>query len=170
MLNLSGFFNSMQLFPLIMAVGFVVVFVVAVIIVLSRTAADKRKRAISAKQTQYTDGNGRTEHQREYINAKRRQLAEMKNGSVSARNSLSGDDHYHAGQEEKYDKIIGSLGEVSDEGCDELDGVRLIEHDEAYCDDPNHFIADDPTELERIIVLGEVINTPRFKQMYTRKK
>ena len=61
------------------------------------------------------------------------------------------------------------MGEVNDEGCDELDGIRLIEHDESYCDDPNHIIETDYEELIREMVLGEAVNNPRFKQMYKRK-
>ncbi len=74
-------------------------------------------------------------------------------------------DHTHAGQEvEHYEKIVGSLGEVSDEGCDELEGVRLIAHDLAY-EESNR----DYTEVAKIVVLGDVINNPRFKKPFGRR-
>lgn len=112
----------------------------------------------------FLDGNGRTAHQRDYLNRKRRELSER---NVAA----SDGSHEHiGGKVEKYDKIVGSLGEVDDEGCDELDGVRLIEHDEAYCDDPEHFMPEDNADLVKAMVLGEVVNTPRFKQLYHRPR
>ena len=41
-------------------------------------------------------------------------------------------EHAHLGEEEHYEEIVGSLGEVNDEGCIDLDGVRFIAHDVAY--------------------------------------
>lgn len=76
-------------------------------------------------------------------------------------------DHTHAGQEvEHYEKIVGSLGEVSDEGCDELEGVRLIAHDLAYDGEESNR---DYTEVAKIVVLGDVINNPRFKKPFGRR-
>lgn len=141
-----------------------VIFAVVIVAVIKRAKAEQRRREMDQGKAQYpfTDGNGRTEHQRDYLASKRRELAERK--VSSADNS-----HSHSGKAENYGKIVGSLGEVNDEGCDELDGVRLIEHDEAYCDDPDHLVPRDLADIQKAIVIGEVLNTPRFKEMYRRK-
>ncbi len=139
--------------------------VVAVVAVVAVAKSKKRRQSLDeykATHQYYTDGDGLTDYQREFLKEKRRQR--------SGRNVTASDgSHTHKGKEEKYDKIVGSLGEVNDEGCDELDGIRLIEHDESYCDDPNHIIETDNEELIRAMVLGEAVNNPRFKQMYKRK-
>ena len=161
-----GFETALEILPLlIIPIVFIVIFTVIAVALAKRVKAEQRRNEESAKQSEYPflDGNGRTEHQRDYLNGKRKELAERKIAS-------SDGSHEHVGNKvEKYDKIVGSLGEVDDEGCDELDGVRLIEHDEAYCDDPDHLISTDNSDIQRAIVLGEVINTPRFKQMYRRR-
>lgn len=75
--------------------------------------------------------------------------------------------HSHKGEEEHYEEIVGSLGDVNDEGCADLDGVRFISHDVAY--DP----ADgsrDYSDAARLIVLGEILNTPRFKSPYGKSR
>lgn len=166
MQNLLAFDEILSFFPLlIIPIVFAIVIVVIIATVIRRSNAAERKRKIERQQAQYPfiDGNGRTEHQRDYLNAKRRELAERKIVSQD------GSHEHLGGKVEKYDKIVGSLGEVNDEGCDELDGVRLIEHDEAYCDDPDHLMPADPTDIQKAIVIGEVLNTPRFKEMYRRK-
>lgn len=163
---LLGFAGIEDVLPfLFVPVVFVLVFVVIVVALVKRVSAEKRKREMDEYNNQplFTDGSGRTDYQREYLAEKRRQLAEQK---LKATNNA----HSHAGSKtEKYAKIVGSLGEINDEGCEDLDGVRLIDHDEAYCDDPDHTISTEPTELECAIVLGEALNTPRYKQMYRRK-
>lgn len=75
-------------------------------------------------------------------------------------------DHAHIGEAETYQPIVGSLGAVSDEGCAELDGVRLIEDDEAY-DLP---IEADRPAIAKAVILGELLNTPRFKTPWNPKK
>lgn len=165
MLNILCFEDIENFLPLLaMPIIFIVIIAIVVTAVIKRVKAEEnRRREINEGQAQRTflDGNGRTEQQRDYLASKRRELADRK--------VASNDGHSHTGRRETYSPIVGSLGEVNDEGCDELDGVRLIEHDEAYCDDPDHIISTEPTELERAIVLGEVLNTPRYKQMYRRK-
>lgn len=166
MLNLLCFEEIESFLPLL-AVPLIFAIIIAIVVtaVIKRVKAEEnRSREINEGQAQRTffDGNGRTAHQSEYLASKRRELAERKITSNDG-------SHSHRGRQETYAPIVGSLGEVNDEGCDELDGVRLIEHDEAYCDNPDHIISTEPTELERAIVLGEVLNTPRYKQMYRRK-
>lgn len=71
--------------------------------------------------------------------------------------------HSHKGVEEHYEEIVGSLGDVNDEGCADLDGVRFIQHDVAYEDVDEK---KDYSSAVRAMVLGEVLNTPRFKTPY----
>ena len=164
MLNLLCF-EDIEIFLPLLAVPIIFAVIIAIVVaaVIKRAKAEQSRRNLNSEiQSIFTDGNGRTEHQRDYLLSKQRELANRK---------LTSNDgsHSHSGRHETYEPIVGSLGEVNDEGCDELDGVRLIEHDEAYCDDPDHIVSTDPTDLERAIVLGEVLNTPRYKQMYRRK-
>lgn len=74
--------------------------------------------------------------------------------------------HTHSGIAESYKPIVGSLGQVSDEGCAELDGVRLIEDDEAY----DLQIEADRPAIAKAVILGELLNTPRFKTPWNPKK
>ena len=76
-------------------------------------------------------------------------------------------EHAHLGEEEHYEEIVGSLGEVNDEGCDDLSGVRFIARDLAYDAEDDER---DYTQLAKAMVLGEIMNSPRFKTPYTRKK
>ncbi len=159
-------------------IGIFVVFAVFVVVLVS--AAKKRRLEESQQQAkvqrpqEFTDGNGRTQHQRDYINGLRVKLAEQK---VAAQNNASattggsgyyeGDDHVHVGdKEERYEEIVGSLGDVNDEGCSDLDGVRLIVHDLAY---EGEDAQRDYTEVVKVVVLGDIINNPRFKTYYRKK-
>ena len=76
--------------------------------------------------------------------------------------NFSRDKHTHVGDEtESYDKIVGSLGEVEDEGCVDLNGIRLISHDEAY-----ESVAEKQNyeEIVKAMVLGEALANPAFKK------
>ena len=77
-------------------------------------------------------------------------------------------DHGHVGEEEHYEEIVGSLGEVNDEGCSDLSGVRFIANDLAYEIQSQESVNYD--RLAQAMVLGEIINEPRFKLPYTRRK
>lgn len=142
-----------------------VVFAVIIAIAVRRVKAqmDRQREMDDYKRTSQVeiDGNGRTQHQRDFLNQLRAKQAERKVKEIEV--------HSHKGKEERYDRIVGSLGEVNDEGCDELDGVRLLEHDEAYCDEPAHFEVNDYNELQQAIVIGEVVNSPRFKRPYGKR-
>ena len=70
-------------------------------------------------------------------------------------------EHAHVGEEEHYDEIVGSLGDISDEGCEDLNGVRFIMRDLAYETDDEQT---DYTKLVQSIVIGEIINMPKFKR------
>lgn len=77
------------------------------------------------------------------------------------------DKHVHiADEEETYEKIVGSLGDINDEGCDETDGVRFIVNDEAYIGQSE---THDYTQLMKAMVVGEVVNHPRFKSPYKKR-
>ena len=76
-------------------------------------------------------------------------------------------EHAHMGEEEHYEEIVGSLGDINDEGCEDLSGVRFIVNDLAY-DTSNNEHAD-YANLAKAMVLGEVINSPRFKSPYGKK-
>ena len=77
-------------------------------------------------------------------------------------------EHAHLGEEEHYEEIVGSLGEVNDEGCEDLSGVRFIATDLAYESISSNDV--DYDNLAKAMVLGEVINTPRYKAPYSRRK
>ena len=159
---------------------FVIVFLV---IFLAKVKKTKNSNAQNNNQTNtpsgnnnHVDGNGRTEAQNKYIAELRKRAAQNKVNADTARSNGANADvahdgcqaqadahaHEHLGREEHYEPIVGSLGEDSDEGCPDLDGVRLIAHDVAYddTDGETHF---DRTRLARAMILGEVLNKPRFK-------
>lgn len=164
MTSLLNFVEVMEFLPFfLMPIGFLIIFAAVIATVVKRVKAEKRRQEFKEKQARQTDVNGRTAHQRDYINSLRVRQSENKVSSLDA-------SHSHSGKEEHYDPIVGSLGEVNDEGCDDLNGVRLVEHDESYCDDPEHLKEMDYEELQRVIVMGEVINNPRFNNPYVRKK
>ncbi len=105
-----------------------------------------------------------TEQQNRYLNSlKQRKTAQQPKPSVTV-----GDGHAHYGTVETYEPIVGSLGSISDEGCDELDGVRLIATDIMYETDDDH-TAYDLNAIGKSIVLGEVLNNPRFKTPYGKR-
>ena len=77
-------------------------------------------------------------------------------------------EHGHFGEEEHYEEIVGSLGEVNDEGCADLGGVRFIANDIAYEIQTQETV--DYDRIAQAMVLGEIINSPRFKTPYTKRK
>ena len=76
-------------------------------------------------------------------------------------------EHGHTGEEEHYEEIVGSLGDINDEGCEDLNGVRFIAHDIAY--DATEEGERDYTELAKAMVLGDIVNSPRFRSPYSKK-
>lgn len=106
-----------------------------------------------------------TEEQRRYQNT----LKQRQNTHKPQSASITADDgHSHQGEVETYDPIVGSLGSVGDEGCDELDGVRLIVTDLMYETDDDQ-TAYDLDAIGKSLVLGEVLNNPRFKHPYGKR-
>lgn len=159
----------------------IVMFVVFVVFVGVFASAAKKRQAEESKQAhqrqqrpkEFTDGNGRTQHQRDYLNGLRAKQAERK---IAAQNNapqtgssvnFESQDHSHVSDDEEYyEEIVGSLGDVSDEGCDDLSGVRLIVHDLAYEGEDSQR---DYSEVAKVVVLGDIINSPRFKSNYRKK-
>lgn len=142
-----------------MQILFIVIPIFIILAIVVGMVATVKKMRNSQSETHFfveTDGNGRTQSQRDYLNSLR--------VKKSQRDIESQDkSHSHKGVVERYDPIVGSLGESDDEGCNELDGVRLVEHDEAYCDDDTHSEIKDYYELQKTIVWGEILNEPRFR-------
>lgn len=155
-----------ELFPLIIGLVFLAVFGGVFASVAKKRKQDASSSAAARRETQPSDGS-LTQHQRDYINGLRVKQSERK-AEQAKKSSAAGispafdaGDHTHVSDDEEYyEEIVGSLGEVNDEGCADLSGVRLITHDIAYeSEDARRDYAD----VAKALVLGEIINTPRFK-------
>ena len=121
----------------------------------------------AAQQTVKTQQSGMSSEQRQRLEYLREKQREKSAYDRHEKHVQDAHEHGHTGVEEHYEEIVGSLGDVNDEGCEDLNGVRFIAHDLAYdVSDSEHH---DYTKLARAIVLGEVINSPRFKQPYKKK-
>ena len=96
-------------------------------------------------------------------------LQQRKGAQKPATTQVTGaDGHSHYGTVETYEPIVGSLGDVDDEGCDELDGVRLIATDLMYETDDDGKVYD-LNAIRKSLILGEVLNNPRFKKPYGKR-
>lgn len=168
MINLLLDGEALLFVPFIGVALFFIVIVCIVVSAAKKADAKRREQQASAVRREATDGNGRTQHQRDYINGLRNKASQKKTASQESTHTHVGnsivsnsDGHVHRGDEEEhYDEIVGSLGEVDDEGCADLDGVRLIAHDLAYEDGETN---SDYSEVAKAVVLGDIINNPRFK-------
>ena len=135
----------------------IIIFVIVVTVIVAMIAANAKKKMDAQKsaadyraqmdQRQNTDNN---------VSQRARNASRAKTV-----NSPQNDAHTHLGEEEHYEKIVGSLGEVDDEGCADLDGIRLIAHDEAYDGETQ---SRNYSEIVKAIVLGEVLDKPGFKK------
>lgn len=165
------------IFPIVFLVAFFVMFFG----VFKKAAENAKKANDEQSRTQTLDGNGRTPEQNKYLDDLRRRAAarraEQNDVGGAKRNTVTHGDncpaeadahaHEHVGTEEHYAPIVGSLGGESSEGCPDLDGVRLLSHDVAYDgDDGTKYF--DRAKLAQAMVLGEVLNNPRFKHPYKR--
>ena len=96
-------------------------------------------------------------------------LQQRKSSQKPATTPVTGTDgHSHHGTVETYDPIVGSLGDVDDEGCDELDGVRLIATDLMYETDDDGKVYD-LNAIRKSLIIGEVLNNPRFKKPHGKR-
>lgn len=131
----------------------------------AQQASDARKQQASASQVYSANKSNKSSYGNKSSQSKSRN-AHSTHAHVNGASVAGSDGHVHVGDEEEvYDQIVGSLGEVNDEGCGDLNGIRLIAHDLAYEDDE---AAKDYVEVAKAVVLGDVINNPRFKGMRKR--
>lgn len=135
-------------------------FVVAVIVGVIVTIAYVTKKYRQDQRKNTPDGV----QFGDYVRRIRRQQEQQRQ---EQRKTAEAERHGHTGRVEKYPEIVGSLGKTSDEGCPELAGIRLISHDEAY--ESSEGELQNTEELEKAIVLGEVLNSPRFKKPFGRR-
>lgn len=145
-------------------IGGIVVFIPFVFFVIFVGVSIALASAKSKQQDDnqpHTQGTSSTQYKSEYLERLKRQQAERKATQATSHD----DDHTHIGKAEHYEKIVGSLGEVNDEGCDELDGVRLVSDDDAYA------VTEQIAEYDKVVeamVIGEALNHPRWKGRYKR--
>lgn len=168
--------------PIVMfAIGAIVVISIAVVAIrIGREIRRKPDDKPMSSAESYSPYSGRsasgstssksttmTAEQRDRLDYLREKYAKQQAVDKHERHVADANEHEHQGEEEHYEEIVGSLGEVNDEGCEDLSGVRFIAHDLAYELDDNDAL--DYTGLAKSMVLGEIINTPRFKQPYHKK-
>ena len=128
--------------------------------------AERYRAKNSAAQTGKTQQTELTEEQRRRLNELREHYKQQMEADKHERHVADANEHAHFGEEEHYEEIVGSLGDINDEGCEDLNGVRFIAHDLAYeTSNDEH----DYTKLAKAMVLGDIINTPRYKKRYSRK-
>lgn len=175
---------------------FIAVFIAVTVSAAKKSGANSDARNSYGKSTdifnteEHTDGNGLTQSQRDYLNGLRvkaaeKRIAEKDSAARKADNIpyapkqeathrhvgntivANSDEHTHVGgTEEYYDVDYGSLGDVKGEGCDDLNGVRIIAHDLAY--EPKEGNRD-YSQVTKALVLGEILNSPRFKTISRRE-
>ena len=150
------------------------IFTLIVIVVVIALFVEKIKRKGVKTPQQYRDdeflhpnarGQLTPEQQRYILNTKAKSV-NTKPATPLAEGGFP--EHGHLGATETYEPIVGSLGAVSDEGCDELNGVRLIATDLMYqtYDDQ---VAYDMSTIRKSLILGDILNNPRFKKPYGKK-
>ena len=151
------------MFPIICVIGVIVSIIAAV--AKGKQGADKSRQTRSVED--YVKAKA-TKQQTDSVKAKSASTgatAMQSATTVGSSIKFSESDHDHfADKVEDYDKIVGSLGEVADEGCIELDGLRLIAHDENYqCEESAQF---DLKKVAQAMVYGEILDNPRFKRPF----
>ena len=128
--------------------------------------AERYRAKNAASQTAQTQQSQLTDEQRRRLDYLREHYKQQMEADKHERHVEDAHEHGHTGEEEHYEEIVGSLGEISDEGCEDLSGVRFIAHDLSYDTSVDER---DYTELAKAMVLGDIINTPRYKKRYSRK-
>ena len=144
--------------------------------VVKKKAEEKRMDQYKQRSAERTEEKTSSSYEQSRRQAELKQRLEQKYGRSSyseqdakhAKHVADAHEHGHQGEEEHYEEIVGSLGEVNDEGCADLSGVRFIANDIAYEIQSQENV--DYDRLAQAMVLGEVINDPRFKTPYTRRK
>ncbi len=143
--------------------------ILVVVGIISSIVKSAKKVEVQGKTVSATkpDPTELTEQQRRYVESLRTRKSYTTSKTSIAEPHVDAS-HGHIGKVEQYDEIVGSLGDINDEGCPSLDGVRLIAEDIAYVTDDGSKQFD-AKRLQRAIVLGEVLNSPRFKNPYGKK-
>lgn len=162
----------------VLGLGFTAIVVVVFIVVIKRIQdTEHQKKAQKEYEARYNEKNSAPQatakpQQRQVVNTQKTRSNNRREQSLTdiEKHELHQADakkHAHMGEEEHYDEIIGSLGEINDEGCADLSGVRFIVHDLAYEMSENEH--PDYDKIAQAMVMGEILNNPRFKNPYTRK-
>ena len=163
--------------------GMVVTFIVIAVfagVLIKLAQSQKTKQRMEEYKRKKAEEEARATASAEHFEAERRaKAAEMRRiahsfglaDDASAKHEKHVADshaHGHEGEEEHYEEIVGSLGEVNDEGCADLAGVRFIASDLSY--EIHSQETPDYDRLAQAMVLGEIINSPRFKTPYSKRK
>lgn len=151
-------------FGLIFTFFVVAVFIAVFVSIAKRSREQKTQQEYASRYAErHADENAKK------INETRHKYLESLREKKSAHelHQMDAHMHNHLGEEEHYEEIVGSLGDINDEGCADLDGVRFIAHDIAYELKQNEH--PDYAKIAQAVVLGDVINNPRFKQPYFKK-
>ena len=140
------------IFPIIWIIG-VALSIVAAVSKAKKTKEEQESRArYAAQKAQPTTSSKQSQ-------------AKKPTKQTSTINCEGEHDHEHHGEEmESYDKIVGSLGDVSTEGCVELDGLRLVCNDENYNGTTEQRY--DLAKVAQAMVYGEILGEPRCKNPY----
>ena len=164
----------------IVIVAFIVVFMkIAKSEKEKQNIEEYKQRSADSQQTDYTEEQRRQEELKKRLMQKYGLYSRNEPRPVERhydeeqerkhhRHVEDAEEHSHFGEEEHYEEIIGSLGEVSDEGCADLNGVRFLVTDMAYEMQTQQGV--DYNRIAQAIVLGEIVNSPRFKTPYSRHK
>lgn len=153
-------------------VFFAIVVLIVIGVIISKVKQNAYKEPPQQRDEEFLHPNARgqlTPEQSRYLqNNKRKAAQRTATTATTSTITFDGGDHTHSGSAETYDPIVGSLGAVSDEGCDELNGVRLIATDLMYETEDDGKVYD-MNVIRKSLVLGEILNNPRFKKPYGKK-
>ncbi len=124
---------------------------------------NKKAKEEQEKETQQASARPKMQQPSSSKQAKTQKAAPKKTTSTINFDTVDTHEH-HAEEVENYDKIVGSLGDVSTEGCIELDGLRTICNDKNYNGDTEQKF--DLSKVAQAMVYGEILDNPRFKKPY----
>ena len=132
----------MDVIGTVVSILFTSVFVLAIIVSLAKFVKEmkakqhmeeyKRKKELEGSSAESEEERRRRQEELKRRLAKKYDVSEDDAAAKHAAHVADSHAHGHTGEEEHYDEIVGSLGEVNDEGCTDLNGVRFIANDIAY--------------------------------------
>ena len=143
------------------------VFITVFIVIAKKTRAKKTQDEYAARYREKLETYKETVGQKAGLDSLREKQQTKSEAYKHELHQQDAREHDHLGEEEHYEEIVGSLGEINDEGCGDLSGVRFIAHDLAY--ELGDGAGRDYTKLAQAMVMGEIINTPRFKNPYHKR-